>query len=476
MSHDAKLQRGISLPMAVFVIVGLVIGSSIWLLPTEALADAGPGMFIGYILAVIPGIFLALICAYLGSTVPTAGGSYVVVSRTLGPWVGALFIAMLVPGVGGAIAFMAGTFGIFLNSLGLAIPIAITGIVILILAYLLNILRVQVSATVEMIITLLGDVLVIVLFLIFGLPRIDSANLTPLFPKGFGAVVQASILFIFSYAGFFAVLEIGGEIRNPRKNIPRALGLGLLILATLYTLQAFVVAGTTPWEVAAKAIETEGSFTVAQVATAFMPAGLVRLMPVLILIAIGSTIHPMLLAYSRDFLMAGRDRMLPAAIGWISPRFGTPIGGLTVLLLCVIVMFGIILSLGPALGLPVQVVVDLFAAISVSGVLVFEILLCVAALRVPKKFPEWHAHSSFKLGTAARWILAVLGILTSLALLALLGMEEPMILELAAALTVPGLIYVLIRLWYLRRKGIRMGDTLGRWPEEVSVADKEGSL
>jgi amino acid transporter len=283
-------------------------------------------------------------------------------------------------------------------------------------------------------------------------------------------------LFIFSYAGFFAVLEIGGEIRNPRKNIPRALGLGLLILASLYTLQAFVVAGTTPWQVAATAIATEGSFTVAQVAAAFMPAGLVRLMPVLILIAIGSTIIPMLLAYSRDFLMAGRDLMLPAAVGWISPRFGTPIGGLTVLLLCVIILFGIILSLGPALGLPLQVVVDLFAAISVSGVLVFEILLCVAALRVPKKYPAWHAASSFKLGTAARWILALLGILTSLALLALLGVEEPMILELAAALTVPGLVYILIRLWYLRLKGVRMGDTLGHWPETVSVADQEGSL
>jgi len=155
MSEEGKLRRGIGLGVAVFVIVGLVIGSSIWLLPTEALADAGPGMFLGYLLALIPGIFLAVICAYIGSAAPTAGGTYVIVSRTLGSFGGALTLAVTIAGAGGAVAFMAGTFGIFVNSLGASIPVLITGFIILILAYMVNILRVEVSAIVAMIITLL---------------------------------------------------------------------------------------------------------------------------------------------------------------------------------------------------------------------------------------------------------------------------------------------------------------------------------
>lgn len=468
MSEEGKLRRKIGLPLAVFVIVGLVIGSSIWLLPTEALAEAGPGMFLGYILAVIPGIFLALICAYVGSAAPSAGGTYVIVSRTLGSFGGALTLAAVVAGAGGAVAFMAGTFGIFVNHLGVTIPVIISGAAILLVAYLVNILRVEVSATVAMIITLLGDVLVIILFLIFGLPHVDAANLTPLFPKGFGPVVQASILFIFSYAGFFAVLEIGGEIKNPKKNIPRALGLSLLILATLYTLQAFVVAGTVPWEVAAEKIETAGSFTVAEVAQAFTPSFIVRLMPVLILIAIASTIHPMMLAYSRDFLMAGRDRLLPQSLGRINHRFGTPIAGLTVFGLCSLVLFLIILVLSPALELPLQTAVDLFAAISVSGVLVAEVLLSAAALRLRKKYPEQVAQSEFKIGKMILWIVAVLAIVTAVALLLLLAMEEILIPVVLAVLFVPILAYYWIRNAYLAKKGVHLSQIVAEWPTDVT--------
>jgi basic amino acid/polyamine antiporter, APA family len=471
MSEEGKLRRMIGLPAAVFVIVGLVIGSSIWLLPTEALAEAGPGMFLGYILAVIPGIFLALICAYVGSAAPTAGGTYVVVSRTLGSFGGALALAVTIAGAGGAVAFMAGTFGIFINHLGVAIPVVISGVAILLAAYVVNILRVEVSTTVAMIITLLGDVLVIILFLIFGLPHVDMANFTPLFPMGFGAVVQASILFIFSYAGFFAVLEIGGEIKNPKKNIPRALGLSLLILATLYTLQAFVVAGTVSWEVAAETIESTGSFTVAQVAEAFTPEFVVRLMPVLILIAIASTIHPMMLAYSRDFMMAGRDRFLPQSLGRINRRFGTPVAGLTVFGACSLMLFLIILALSPALELPLQTAVDLFAAISVSGVLVAEVLLSVAALRLSKKYPDWVASSEFRLSKAVLWIVAVLAIVTAVALLALLAMEEILIMIVLTVLVVPILVYYWIRKAYLAKKGVRLSEIVSEWPADVSAQE-----
>jgi APA family basic amino acid/polyamine antiporter len=468
MSEDGKLQRGISLPMAVFIVVGVVIGSSIWLLPTQALAEAGPGMFLGYLLAMIPGLFMALICAYLGATVPTAGGSYVVISRMLGPLAGALTLSLVIVGAGGALAFMAGTFGIFLNSAtGAAIPLFVSGAGILLLAYLVNILRVQVSATVQMVITLLGDMLVIAIFILFALPHVDAANLKPLFPKGFGPVVQASLLFFFSYAGFTAVLDIGGEIKDPKRNIPRALAISLAILVGMYTLQAFMVAGTTPWTLAAERIAAEGSFTVADLAAPFIPAPILAIMPVLILVAVASTIHPLLLAYSRDFLMAGRDQLMPAAVARITPRYGSPIGGLSVLLGFSLVLFGLILSLGPALELPVQIVVDLFAAISVSGVLGFEILLAIAALRVAQKYPEMEAQSGLRLSRPLLWVVAVGGVLSSVVFLALLAMEEALIIEVMVALAVPFLIYYGIRRWQLARRGVQLRGIIDHWPEGV---------
>ncbi|MFX0012708.1 MAG: amino acid permease-associated protein, partial [Candidatus Hermodarchaeota archaeon] len=63
--------------MAIFIIVGMVIGASIWVNPAAYLSRTGPAMFLSYIIAVIPAIFVAYICAYLGSAFPVAGGSYV---------------------------------------------------------------------------------------------------------------------------------------------------------------------------------------------------------------------------------------------------------------------------------------------------------------------------------------------------------------------------------------------------------------
>jgi APA family basic amino acid/polyamine antiporter len=190
-------------------------------------------------------------------------------------------------------------------------------------------------------------------------------------------------------------------------------------------------------------------------------------MPVLILIAVASTIHPLLLAYSRDFLMAGRDQLMPAAIARITPRFGSPVGGLSVLLGFSLVLFGLILSLGPALELPVQIVVDLFAAISVSGVLGFEILLAIAALRVAQKYPEMEAQSGLRLSRPLLWVVAVGGVLSSVVFLALLAMEEALIIEVMVALAVPFLIYYFFRRWQLARRGVQLRGIIDRWPEGV---------
>ncbi len=63
MVEDKELKRGLNLPMAIFIIVGMVIGASIWVNPATYLSQTGPAMFLSYLIAVIPAIFVAyLIC------------------------------------------------------------------------------------------------------------------------------------------------------------------------------------------------------------------------------------------------------------------------------------------------------------------------------------------------------------------------------------------------------------------------------
>jgi APA family basic amino acid/polyamine antiporter len=84
MVEDKELKRGLSLPMAIFIIIGMVIGASIWVNPAAYLNRTGPAIFLAYIIAVIPAIFIAYLSAYLGSAFPVAGGTYVITSRLTG--------------------------------------------------------------------------------------------------------------------------------------------------------------------------------------------------------------------------------------------------------------------------------------------------------------------------------------------------------------------------------------------------------
>jgi len=84
MVEDKELKRGLTLPMAIFIVVGMVIGASIWISPADYLSETGPAIFLSYIIAVIPAVFIAYVIAYFGSAFPVAGGTYVIGSRLLG--------------------------------------------------------------------------------------------------------------------------------------------------------------------------------------------------------------------------------------------------------------------------------------------------------------------------------------------------------------------------------------------------------
>ena len=151
MVEDKELRRKLTLPMTIFIIIGMVIGSSIWVSPAAYLSRTGPAIFIAYLLAVIPAIFVAFCCAYIGSALPVGGGSYLVSSRLMGKFVGFMVVWMIILAVCAALAFLAATFGLFIAEV-LQIPdgsklifVVVAGVIILVAFYLLNLIRVEVS-------------------------------------------------------------------------------------------------------------------------------------------------------------------------------------------------------------------------------------------------------------------------------------------------------------------------------------------
>jgi APA family basic amino acid/polyamine antiporter len=474
LAEDKELKRGLTLPMAIFIIVGMVIGSSIWVSPAAYLSRTGPAIFIAYILAVIPGIFVAYCCAYIGSAIPVAGGSYTVSSRILGKFTGFMVVWMIILAVCAALAFLAATFGLFVSEI-FQIPqeskltfVIVVGILVLVAFYFLNLLHVEVSGLVEMIITIVGDILVMIIFIVVAIPHFNAGNFQPLFPLGFTPVLFASLIFFFSYTGFTLILDVAGEVKNPQKNIPRALLVSIPILIILYTLQALMVAAVHPWN------KPVGTVTEIIFIGGILPTSFLLIITILIALAIASTIHPLYLAFSRDFLMAGRDEMFPKIFSKLHPKRRTPTTGLTLLLIVgLIFLFTFIPLLSPRYGIATAAV--LLSAVTGVVVLILQVPLCFAAMRIHKKFPELHKKAGFKPTLKLIKVMSILGIISSI-IFVLLLITDPDAGLLIAMIVFPyalvGVIIYFIREKMLKRRGIDIGEVLKSWPKQVTFEEK----
>ncbi len=473
MVEDKELKRGINLPIAIFIIIGMVIGAGIWVSPAAYLSRTGPGIFIAYLIAVIPAVFVAFLIAYIGSAFPVSGGTYVITSRLLGGFGGFMTVWLVILAVGSTIAFLAATLGVFIGQ-ALGIPpesellfVLIVGISVLVIFYFLNWIKVEISGLIELILTIVGDILVMVIFIIAAIPHFNPSNFEPMFPMGLEPVMFAALTFFFSYTGFTLILDVAGEVKNPKKNIPRAILISMLVLTILYVLQALMVAGVHPWGVPV------GTVTEILILGGILPPEMIMVMIVLISIAIASTIHPSYMAYSRDILVAAREQMLPKVFTKVNKKHKTPRPALTLLLVAGIFLFiTVIPLLAPSYGIETAGV--LLSAVTATVVLIIQVPISLAVFILPKKFPEWHEKAGFK---PAAWLLKTIGILGSVSSLifVLLLFTDPDAGIIIALIIFPfsavGAIIYLFRRKTLAKRGIDIKEMMKTLPESVSVED-----
>jgi APA family basic amino acid/polyamine antiporter len=475
MVKDKELHRGINLPVAIFIIVGMVIGAGIWLNPAAYLSRTGPAIFISYLIAVIPSIFVAFISAYLGSAFPVAGGSYVITSRLLGKFGGFMVVWLIILAVGTTLAYLSSMFGLFLAQAFLIpagldlIVVILIGIVVLTVFYFLNWIKIELSGLIELIITIFGDILVMIIFIIAAIPAFNPSNIANLFPIGISPVLFAALIFFFSYVGFTLILDVAGEVKNPKKNIPRALLISFIILISLYTLQAFMVAGVQPWNV------TVGTVLEIIITHGLLPPGAVAFIGILIAVAIASTIHPSYMAYSRDILMISREHLFPKIFSKVNEKHKTPRHALTLLFIVgIIFLITFIPALTMLAGLTIEVAATLLSAIVGVVVLIIQIPLCIGAIFFRKKFPEWHEKAGFKPSKTLIKIFGILGAIFS-ALFLLLLFLEPDAGLIISLIVFPflgiGVILYLIKNAMLKKKGVDIKATMKKLPESVTIED-----
>ncbi len=278
--EDLGLRQGLGFWAALSVVVGMVIGSGIFFKPGVVLRDAGSA-WMGILAWVLGGVITlaaGLTMAELAAALPRTGGLYAYLEEVYGPvwgfllgWVQTLIYS---PGSVAALAI------IFATQLGLFVPMAplmqtVVAIMAIFALIYLNSLGSEQGGIVQVVFTL-GKLVPIVLITLLGFLR-GSGGLIAAAPAatttglGLGAAILATL---WAYDGWISVTNVAGEVREPKRNLPRAIigGLGLVLvvyvsvnLAMLRVLPAeqLAASATPASEVAGRLFGSFGSTLIA---------------------------------------------------------------------------------------------------------------------------------------------------------------------------------------------------------------------
>lgn len=224
---------------AVAIIVGIVVGVGIFRLPSLVAAnvDSGGLFLLLWVAGGVVSLMGALVYAELASSFPNTGGEYYFLTRAYGPSSGFLFAwARMTVMQTGAIALVAFVFGDYASEL-LSLGPYSSSIYAAAAVLLLTTLNVFGSWHGTWTQNLLTSLIVVALLLAVGAGlALAPPPAAVLAPEG-GAVVGAAMIFILlTYGGWNEAAYLSGEIRDPRRNMVRALLLGIGIITAIYLL------------------------------------------------------------------------------------------------------------------------------------------------------------------------------------------------------------------------------------------------
>jgi len=445
------MERTIGLWGVVATLVGFVVGAGIFLLPGELAATAGPGVIISYALASIVVAFSCIIGAFVSGIVPVSGASFVYSTKMTSPVLGFLMIWAIIAGVSMGVAFVAHGFAQYLEVLMPGRNKTLVAVMIVLVFGGINLFGAvaSVKAQTLLVITFVTAVLV---FSVVGIAQIDTDLLVPFTPNGYGPVLMAAVPAFFSYAGFLMIIDIGGEIKNLSRTIPLGLLISFLLVWLCYSAVSLTIVGSIPWQQLANI-----DAPVATVAGTIFPDWAINIIPCAVLAAAATTINGLLLAYSRDVYVLSRVRIFPEILSTLSKKHGEP--SYAVALLTVTSVISVLAGAQ----------LSEYATLVVVVLMLSQVLLGIATLRLPKIMPGRLSKAEFRLSPFWRVFFSV-GLIAFSCLFIIIGLQgNPKAAVLFGLFLLAGAVYYLLRKNYLKARGINMENCVMEYIEENIV-------
>lgn len=394
MSAHVELKKTLGFWDVFSIALGQVIGSGIMVLIGIGIEFTAYAIPFAFVLSACLSVIKQIPVAFMGSAMPATGGLYVYCKRVLGPRIGFFYLAiLLVTHI--LIALFALGFAQYAVALVPDFDIRVIALGILILFYVVNIVGVKPAAAVQkvMIVFLLLGLSSLIVFGIFEVDYSHFTNPDELLPNGWYGFGLACVVLSFSTGGAQYVSELGGEMKNPHRDLPRAIIYATLLAAVFFALVSIVAVGILP-------IEQTAGKTLAEVAKAILPPEVYTAFIVGAgLFALATSINSTFSWATKSVLIACEDGWLPKGIAVVNKRFNTPHILLTFLLL-----FG---------ATPILAGKDLRYIIMLGGGLVFiyDMIPLIAAFTLSKRLPEVFAAARMKMSEKTVKTVAAIGML-----------------------------------------------------------------
>lgn len=313
----SDLRRELGFWDALTIGAGTMIGAGIFLLAGIALEMSGPAAIFAYLAAGVVCMITASSAAELATGMPTSGGDYFFVSRSLGPAFGAISGVGIWLSLTFAIAFYLYGLGEYLSQF---LPLtafwgaAIGGVLLVIL----NIVGAKESGRTQVVVVLLLFA-ILGAFSFMGVFHINPDNFSPFMPFGIESISATTALVFVSFLGFVKIAAVAEEIKEPSKNLPRALIGSVAIVTVLYMVILIVIAGMFTQETI---INVRDPLTTAARTILGSPGAIAIIFAGLL--ATLSSANASILASSRINLAMARDRMVPNWLSAIHDKLLTP--------------------------------------------------------------------------------------------------------------------------------------------------------
>jgi basic amino acid/polyamine antiporter, APA family len=321
--NQPALKRAIGATGLALNAINLTIGAGIFVLPAIVAANLGRAAFIAYLLCGLLVILIMLCYAEIGSKVTTSGGSYAYVEKAFGPFAGFLINTIFWFGFAGlsnaaVINALADMLTTWFPAFGILYIRIIFFIGVYGLLSFINVRGVKEGSHFAAATTFL-KLLPLIILIVLGLFSISSDNLVVKTWPSVKNIGESALVLFFAFMGIETALNVSGEIKNPQKNIPKGIFMGVLGVLIIYMLIQLVAQG-----VLGDGLALHKEAPLASLAIRLIgPVGGTVIL-ITAVISMFGMVSGDVLATPRLLFAASKDKLLPGFLGRIHPKFATP--------------------------------------------------------------------------------------------------------------------------------------------------------